>query len=101
MKLAKGLGLAAVATLLATVVGLWSVGAGFARAQDDVAGPARAAAAGPTVEVPALGTGRLGQPPSASSLAGQADYVSPDGRYVKIGPVEISAAVVVTRGPLD
>jgi hypothetical protein len=38
-----------------------------------------------------------GGAPSAASLAAVADYVSPDGSYVRIGPVEISSTGPVGR----
>lgn len=74
-------------------LGMWSVGVGFGRAGDTSTG--RPAAIEAEVTVPPLAI------PSMDGLRERADYVSPDGREVRIGDVGISAGAVVTRSALD
>jgi hypothetical protein len=61
--------------------------------------PAPTATSGwaPVVAVPDFASASATEAPDASSLAAVADYVSPDGSYVRIGPVEISAIGPVGR----
>jgi hypothetical protein len=94
---AKRMTLATAGGFVAAAVGLWSLGAGIAPAHDAVATSAVPAAATPAGELPSMRLAR----PSRAALEARPDYVSADGRYVVMGPVEISAAVVVTRDVRD
>jgi hypothetical protein len=103
-------------TLVLVATSLLVVGAGFARAQDGTPTPTIVAESVSAVETPATvpaptivaeavsaveAPATVPTPPSMEDLRARADYVSPDGRYVKIGPVEISTTGVVTRAEVD
>jgi hypothetical protein len=90
-------------TLVLVATSLLAVGAGFARAQDGTATPTIVAEAVSAVETPTTVSTQPTPPtpPSMEDLRARADYVSPDGRYVKIGPVEISTTGVVTRAGVE
>jgi hypothetical protein len=85
---------AVVLAVMLLAVGMWSAGVGFARAGDAAAttvSPSGVVAEAPVVSSPV---------PSLDELRARADYVSPDGREVRIGDVGISAAPAVSRTPL-
>jgi hypothetical protein len=91
---AKRMVVAVVAILVVAASGLWLAGAGLAQAQDGVDRPTDSAA---TQNAEPVAQPR---PLSMDELRAVADYVSPDGSYVKMGDVEISATVV-TSAALD
>ena len=89
----KHVAVAVVLAVMLLAVGMWSAGAGFARAGDAAAttmSPSGVVAGAPVVPLTV---------PSLDELRARADYVSPDGREARIGDVGISAAPVVSRTP--